>query len=94
MIDAVSVLAVEQCLVGKLPSLFQAELILDLKDDEIAHLAQESDGAARKRVQCKEKLAILEAGKDDLHRLDSHRSLNLGSLPSCPHSNVPRLMTS
>ncbi|TWU71553.1 hypothetical protein ED733_003071 [Metarhizium rileyi] len=81
LIDAVSVLAVEQCLVGKLPSLFQAELILDLEDDEITHLAQESDGAAIKRVQCNDKLAVLEAGKEDLNRLDSHRSLSLGNLP-------------
>lgn len=80
MIDAISVLAVEQCLVGKLPSLFQAELILDLKNDEITRLAQESNGAAMKRVQCNDKLAVLEAGKEDLNRLDSHRSLRLGSL--------------
>ena len=78
MIDAVSVLAVEQCLVGKLPSLFQAELILDLEDGEITRLAQESAVAASKRVQCKEKLAVLEAGKEDLNRLDSHRSLISG----------------
>ncbi|KAG6008281.1 hypothetical protein E4U21_004743 [Claviceps maximensis] len=68
-IDDVSVLAVERCLVHKLPHLFQAESVLDLKDDEIARLAGETSEAAAERDRCTEKLAILEDGKRDLIRL-------------------------
>ena len=63
---------------------------MDLEVDEIARLAQESHGAASKRVQCKEKLAVLEAGKDDLHRLDSHRSLISSTLLTASNSQRPQ----
>lgn len=63
---------------------------MDLEVDEIARLAQESHGAASKRVQCREKLAVLEAGKDDLHRLESHRSLISSTLLLASNSQCPQ----
>ncbi|KAJ2979473.1 hypothetical protein NQ176_g3234 [Zarea fungicola] len=76
-IDDVSVLAVERCLINKLPSLFPAETILDLRDDEIAHIAIESDALSLERNRYREKLAILENAKGELNRLDIHRTLDL-----------------
>lgn len=77
-IDDVSVLAVERCLVNKLPHLLQAESVLDLKDDEVARLAGETQGAAMERERCTEKLAILEDGRGDLIRLATCRTLGAG----------------
>ncbi|KID95315.1 interferon-induced GTP-binding protein Mx, partial [Metarhizium majus ARSEF 297] len=75
-IDDVGVLAVEQCLISQLPSLFLSESILDLSDDEVIRMANESDSASIERARCAEKLAVLEDGKNDLKRLESHRTLN------------------
>lgn len=77
-IDDVGVLAVEQCLISQLPSLFLSESILDLSDDEVIRMANESDSASIERARCAEKLAVLEDGKNDLKRLESHRTLNPG----------------
>ncbi|KAG5922928.1 hypothetical protein E4U42_005133 [Claviceps africana] len=68
-IDDVSVLAVERCLINKLPRLFQPESVLDLKDEEIARVAGETAEAGAERDRCTEKLAILEDGRRDLVRL-------------------------
>ncbi|KID82110.1 interferon-induced GTP-binding protein Mx [Metarhizium guizhouense ARSEF 977] len=75
-IDDVGVLAVEQCLISQLPSLFLSESILDLSDDEVIRMANESDSASLERTRCAEKLAVLEDGKSDLKRLESHRTLS------------------
>ncbi|KAK3175407.1 hypothetical protein K4F52_010291 [Lecanicillium sp. MT-2017a] len=83
-VDDISVLAVENCEINKLTSLFHAEVVLDLDDDEVIRLAQESDDAADRRSRCIEKLAVLEAGKDDLKRLEAHRSLITGPRISEP----------
>ncbi|CAH0055845.1 unnamed protein product [Clonostachys solani] len=49
-IDDISVLAAERCLINKLPSLFPSETILDLRDDEVADMATESDALLLERA--------------------------------------------
>ena len=78
LVDDISVLAVEHCLLDKLTTLFQAETVLDLSDEEVKALAQESDESAARRWQCTVKMDVLDAGMDDLKRLDAHRSLSTG----------------
>lgn len=51
---------------------------MDLDDVDVMRLARESEDVVKRRLQCKEKLAVLDAGKDDLKRLDAHRSLSTG----------------
>ncbi|KAG6118852.1 hypothetical protein E4U13_008227 [Claviceps humidiphila] len=68
-IDDVSVLAVEQCLVSKLPDLFPDEILFDFKDEEIARLAGETEAASKQRVLFNQKLAVLEDGRRDLMNL-------------------------
>lgn len=75
-IDDISVLAAEQCLISQLPSFFLSESILDFSDDELIRMANESDSASQERARCAEKLAVLEDGKSDLKRLESHRVLS------------------
>lgn len=77
-IDDISVLAVERCLISRLPALFPSETILNLRDDEIAHIATESHAMMLERIRYNEKLATLEGAKDDLKQLDIHRTLDLG----------------
>ncbi|KAB5578147.1 P-loop containing nucleoside triphosphate hydrolase protein [Coniochaeta sp. 2T2.1] len=72
-IDDVSVLAIESCIVKKLPSLFNPEKVFDMDDEEISHLAGENKSTAAERVRCAEKRDILVTGLQELRRLDRHR---------------------
>ncbi|KAK2592604.1 hypothetical protein QQS21_009711 [Conoideocrella luteorostrata] len=78
-VDDIGVLAVEQCLISKLPSVFQSDIVLDFKEGEIARLATESENAGLERERCAEKLAVLQDGKNELSRLQTHRSLGPAS---------------
>ncbi|KAM3558130.1 hypothetical protein MY1884_004150 [Beauveria asiatica] len=75
------VLAVEWCLIGKLPTLFPPEAILDLRDDEVAHIATESDSLSLERTRHRQELTTPEDAKSDLKQLDIHRTLGLPSPP-------------
>ncbi|KAG6104287.1 hypothetical protein E4U31_002074 [Claviceps sp. LM219 group G6] len=75
-IDDVSVLAVEQCLISKLPDLFPDDILVDFKDEEIARLAGETEAASKQREKCSQKLAVLEDGRRDLMNLAMTGSLD------------------
>ncbi|KAF2034799.1 hypothetical protein EK21DRAFT_55853 [Setomelanomma holmii] len=77
VIDDVSVLAVERCLIQKLPDLFSPEIVYDLTDAEIQRIAGENHESAAKRMRTMEKLRVLEGGVNDLKRLrkDNHSIL-------------------
>lgn len=77
-IDDIAVLAIEDCVVRRLSSLFDPEMVYDLSDDTIINLAAESEATGKDRANNSEKLRILQAGYQDLKRLDKHRPLNLG----------------
>ncbi|KAG5940486.1 hypothetical protein E4U60_000485 [Claviceps pazoutovae] len=75
-IDDVSVLAVEQCLISKLPDLFPDDILFDFKDEDIARLAGETEAASKQREKCNQKLALLEDGRRDLMNLAMKGSLD------------------
>lgn len=74
-IDDVSVLAVEFCLVKKLPLLFNPEKVFEMNDEEISRLAAENDSTGAERNRCTEKREVLLAGLNELRRLHKHRSV-------------------
>ncbi len=77
-VDDFSVLAVEQCLVGRLPSLFTPEMVQKLSEEDVSGLASETEHTTAQRSQCLEKLAVLEEGLRDLKSLDKHRLILQG----------------
>ena len=88
-IDDVSVLAFEQCLIDRLPSLFLPETIWDLTDDQVAQLAKESEALSSERIRCREKLVVLDEAKCDLKQLDIHRPSSLvGNTASLPQTRL------
>ncbi|KAK3306692.1 P-loop containing nucleoside triphosphate hydrolase protein [Chaetomium strumarium] len=74
LVDSISTLAIERCLVQKLPSILSPEIVCDLSDEEVKHIAGESNESAAERAQATEKLAVLENALADLKRLKVHGS--------------------
>ncbi|KAG6098634.1 hypothetical protein E4U14_007446 [Claviceps sp. LM454 group G7] len=89
-IDDVSVLAVEQCLVSKLPDLFPDDILFDFKDEEIARLAGETEAASKQRVLFNQKLAVLEDGRRDLMNLAMTGSFESGDSMHVPKADRNR----
>ncbi|KAI8931074.1 hypothetical protein NX059_012085 [Plenodomus lindquistii] len=61
-IDDFSVLAIEACLVAKLPTLFSPTDVLEMSEAVVAALASEDEETSARRTQCNEKLTVLENG--------------------------------
>lgn len=55
-------LAVEQCLIRRLPSLFKLDVIYDIADNILISLAAKSESTAAERTLCIEKLHAREKG--------------------------------
>jgi hypothetical protein len=72
---------VEECLVQKLPSLFNPEKVYDLPEDEITRIAAETEDVAAQRKEWTRRLDILEEGLRDLRSLDKHKTIVYGELP-------------
>ncbi|KAJ4307351.1 hypothetical protein N0V88_000735 [Collariella sp. IMI 366227] len=69
VIDSVSTLAVERCLLQKLPGILNPEVVCELPDDIVSRIAAEGPESVAKREQATEKLAVLEEAMVELRRL-------------------------
>lgn len=87
VIDDVSVLAVERCLIQKLPDLFSPEIVYDLTDAEIQRIAGENHESAAERMLTMEKLRVLEGGVSDLKRLKKHNHTMLETQVCIPQNS-------
>lgn len=72
LIDEVSILAIESCLIQKLPGLFSADEVCDLSEQDLHLIAGESERSAGERVNAMRKLHVLEMGMSELKRLNKH----------------------
>ncbi|KAL1836384.1 hypothetical protein VTJ49DRAFT_5222 [Mycothermus thermophilus] len=70
LIDALSTLAVEGCLLQRIPSILTPETVCELADATIERVASESPEAAAERGHTTEKLAVLEQALGELRSLD------------------------
>jgi hypothetical protein len=73
-IDDVSVLAIEDCLISKLPTLFRSSNVLDMSDEDIARLAGETRESSLERKRLEAKRGILEKGLQSLKSLHKRRN--------------------
>lgn len=72
VVDDISVLAVEECLIQQLPTLFMPEAVFNMDDDIIRGIAAESEESAAERERSTVRLRVLEMGLRDLSRLNNH----------------------
>lgn len=72
IIDDFSVLAVEACLVKKLPTLFCPTDVLDLDDAIVTALAAEDEECSAERERCTVKLNVLENGLRELKNVQAY----------------------
>ncbi|KJZ70525.1 hypothetical protein HIM_10069 [Hirsutella minnesotensis 3608] len=74
-VDDVSVLAVENCLVQRLPEIISTNAICDLDDEDVCRLAGESPETSAERVRLAEKIRVLEEGLERLKRLNRNQPI-------------------
>lgn len=79
-----SVLAIENCLIQKLPDLLSLDRVCDLTDVEVHSIAGESSESVAERLRTTQKLQVLESGLVELSRLKNLSSSTLGSQVCVP----------
>lgn len=89
--DIFSELAIEQCLLQKMPEMFTPEVVFALEPEEIESIAAESEESRIERSRATEKLEVLDRTLKVLHSLDRHKST--GESPLHDHSSSRRLIT-
>lgn len=72
-IDDVSVLAVEDCLIGKVAKLFQSDKVLDMSSDDISRLAGETAESSVERQRLVDKRKMLDDGLRGLKGLQKQK---------------------
>lgn len=74
-IDDVSVLAIEDCLIGKVAKLFRSSQFLEMSPDDVSRLAGETEESSVERKHLIQKRKILDAGLRGLKDLQRQRQI-------------------
>lgn len=72
VVDNFSKLAIEACLMSRLPELFTPDIVFDLSEDTVSRITAESLEKAEERKFLTEKMEILNSGMFELKRLSKH----------------------
>ncbi|KAI1653438.1 hypothetical protein F4813DRAFT_399790 [Daldinia decipiens] len=81
IVDDFSTLAVEACLISKLPGLFTPEVVFEFSDDTVSRVAAESWETADERKFLTDKMNILSGGMTELQRLNKyHKRIGVDKL--------------
>lgn len=73
-IDDVSTLAIEDCLISKLPTIFRSNDVFKMSKEDIARLAGETESSSTERRRLEEKQRTLRLGLQNLKGLHKRRS--------------------
>lgn len=74
-VDDVSVLAIEDCLIGKVSGLFRSDKVFKMSPDDISRLAGETTESSIERKRLVEKRKILDAGLRGLKGLQKQKQV-------------------
>ncbi len=74
-VDDVSVLAIEDCFISKLPILFRSSNVLNMSDEDISRLAGETQASSVERKRLEGKRGTLETGLQGLKNLLKRRTV-------------------
>ncbi|KAL8367053.1 hypothetical protein RB599_010965 [Gaeumannomyces hyphopodioides] len=75
-IDDLSILAIEDCLISKLSTLFRSSNVLEMSAEDISRLAGETQESSLERKRLEAKRGILETGLQGLKSLHKRRNVN------------------
>lgn len=73
-IDDVSNLAIEDCLIGKLSTLFRSRNVMEMSVEDVSRLAGETQESALERQRLEAKRKILKTGLQSLKSLNKRKS--------------------
>lgn len=66
--DNILILAVENCLIRKVPEMFQSTMVTSMDDDMLARLASETRSVREEREMLQQDLEILDSGLRECKR--------------------------
>lgn len=70
-----SILAIEDCLISKLSTLFRSKDVVDMNPQELSHLAGETRESSLERQRLEAKRSILRTGLQSLKSLNKRRNV-------------------
>ncbi|KAH7111834.1 hypothetical protein B0J11DRAFT_585763 [Dendryphion nanum] len=77
VVDDVSVLAIEACLINHLPTLFSPKTVWEIDDQTVNSVTAEEEKSSVERARCNKKQRVLENGLKELKRIQGYPSIHV-----------------